>query len=717
MTKEMKTFCRNCGAQCGLVVEVDGQHMTNLRGDQENPVSKGYFCIKGEASRARQNTPHRLETSKKYVGGVHVPIATNIALDEIAERIKAFIEKWGPQAVGIYYGTACYGSTFAISFAKAWMKALGSPQVYSSQTIDQSPKTIAALRMGVFNSGGQLFESADVWVISGSNPIVSHLGGWGGNTMYAPGNDIRVARKRGMKLIVIDPRYTETARLADIHLQIKPGQDVAVYAGFLNIIFSENLCDDDFCSRYTKNIESLREAVKRYTPEYAAAEAGISASLLYEAAIIFGKGPRGRATSGTGPDMAPNANLAAHLIECLNVVCGRYRRAGELIRNPRVFSPNDFSESVSPPYPIWDLSPKMASHPSVGWALPDEYPSNLMADEILYQGDNRLRALIVVAGNPITAFPDGHAVKNAFEKLELLVSLDLEMNATCEISDYIISCKTPYEREDIGLMADGGSPFAAVQYTKPVIEAPPEAIEEWEFFYGLAQRMNLPFKWQFWNIGAPPSTDTMVLDLECKPTASALFNFICASANISFSTIEALGSGGQILELEPEHVRPGNSDDPSRLDLFPDEVDLEFQECFRTHQRANLKERQFLLHVRRLLYTLNSSFQGSEATRKRLSGNPLYINPTDVNACSLHEGDTVEIISDHGRIHALIKSDPTERIGSVSMHHSWPGLDVGRGSVSVGVLINRNGCRESHNFVPRMSAIPVDIEIVRGVLS
>lgn len=702
-----KSFCRNCGASCGIELEVQNDIVLRLKGDRSNPISKGYFCIKGNASRDLQNGAGRLRVSQKRVDGTYEPIAIHSALDEVAGRLSDLLARHGPNSIGVYYGTGAFGAALNIPTAKGWAKSLGTSQLYSSQTIDQSPKAVTALRMGAFKSGRQPLATSDVYLLSGCNPLVSHLGGWGGPTMFSPGTSIREAKKRGMRFIVIDPRLTETARLADIHLRPKPGQDVAVNAALLNVILAEGLHNRAFCDRYTVNLGALREAVGRYTPEHAERESGVCATAVREAARVFGSAKTGSAMSGTGANMSPHANLAEHLLECLNIVCGRYRRAGDEIMGPSILSAGPVVEGVHPPHPIWDHSPKMASHPEVGWAIPNEYPTNLLADEILHTGANRLRALIVTGGNPVMAIPDYKTAKKALGNLELLVTLDVRMSETAMMSDFVLACKTPYERADLGLMTDGNAPFPAVQYTPAICRAPGDALEEWEIFHGLAKRMGFPLTWEFWNYGSAQSGGSMVLDVNDSPTTDDLFNFICRHPDLTFSDIKSRGAVGITPKMPTRVVEPASDDDGARLDLLPDEVRAELDSSYATHQRQNLADGELLLHVRRLLEVKNSNFIDSEVVLRRYPQNPLYVHPEDLAARGITSGERVEVRSSNGNLTATVKADSTQHIGTVSMHHSWGA--GGSDNLPVTALVNRDSCLEAHNYVPRMSAIPVTI--------
>ena len=533
--------------------------------------------------------------------------------------------------------------------------------------------------------------------------------------MYAPAADIRAARKRGLKLIVIDPRRTETARLADIYLQPRPGQDVAIYAAMLNVILNEGRYDHAFCGRYVVNLDTLRGQVAGYTLEMAAEAAGVPAADIAAAAVMFARGPTGCATSGTGPNMAPHANLAEHLLECLNIVCGRYRREGDAVLNPSLLSAAPVREGVYPAFPIWDHSPKMASHPDVGWAIPNEYPSNLLADEIVWPGEDRLRALIVVGGNPLTAIPDHAAITTAFARLELLVSLDTQMSETAMQSHYVISCKTPYERADLALMTDGNSPAPVVQYTEPIMPAPPEAIEEWQFFYELGRHLGIQMEWTFSLYGMPPAAAALKLDMTHRPVAELFFDHMCRHPEAGFDLIKK-GAVGKILQLSRQVVLAAEPDDIARLDVMPAAVVEEFSTCRQSGQQQSLAADELLLHSRRLLEAMNSNYIDSDITRGRYPANPFYMNPADMVARDLSSGDDIEVWTAHGRLRAVVKADPSERQGAASMHHCWARRFSNDGVESVtepiSVLIDRNSLCENHNFVPRMSAIPVRVRSV-----
>ena len=300
-----KSFCRFCHAFCGILVDVDANRVVAVRGDADNPMSGGYTCIKGRSLADQHNGPHRLRSSQKRMpDGTFQAISSEQAIEEITEKLSTIVQRHGPRSVATYNGTYAHMNAVVLPIVRAWHRGIGSPSYYTASSIDQPGKQVAAIRHGVWQGGDQDFASSDVHLVVGANPLVSM---WAGLKFpaYNPWKRLRDAQARGMKLVVIDPRRSELARRADLHLQVRPGEDPTLLAGIIHVIFAEGLYDGDFCDAYVQGIEGLREAVRDFTPEYVEERAQVPAALVERAARMFAAGPRGMATSGTGPSMAP----------------------------------------------------------------------------------------------------------------------------------------------------------------------------------------------------------------------------------------------------------------------------------------------------------------------------------------------------------------------------------------------------------------------------
>lgn len=232
-----QSFCRYCQAMCGIDVDVEGGRVVQVRGDREHAMTRGFTCIKG------RNLPDQLAHEDRLRGafargpdGALAPIGAAVAQDEVAAVLRRCIDEHGPRSVALYAGTAAFQSSLTLPFARAWIAGLGSPSFYTSLSIDQPNKVIAPQLHGSFMSGLQSFDSSDVWMLFGCNALVSIYGGIAGFPSFNPTKRLRYAVSRGLELIVVDPRRTETARRASLHLAVRPGEDSALLAGMLRII-------------------------------------------------------------------------------------------------------------------------------------------------------------------------------------------------------------------------------------------------------------------------------------------------------------------------------------------------------------------------------------------------------------------------------------------------------------------------------------------------
>jgi anaerobic selenocysteine-containing dehydrogenase len=344
-------------------------------------------------------------------------------LPEIGQRLAEASNRHSGEAIGMFRGTQQAFNSLTRMVAAAWWKGLASHKIFSTMTIDQSAKWVVTGRMGEYLGGRQSFQNSDVWMLAGTNPLISVNGGTAdGPLMHNPSAALRQARERGLKLIVLDPRRTETAFQADLHLQPAPGYDALVFAGLLNVIMRDDLYDREFCDRFVTGLGDLAAAVSAVTPSLVESVAGIPAGRLIEAAHLFGKGPRGMISTGTGTCMGPDSNVAEHLATCINVVCGRYRREGEPAFGPAVMTPDlPIRAEVSPPRRTWESGYR--SRVGAGLMM-GELPSCTLNDEILEPGPDRIRALVVSGANPVLALPDAERTRQAFQSLELLVAID-----------------------------------------------------------------------------------------------------------------------------------------------------------------------------------------------------------------------------------------------------------------------------------------------------
>ncbi len=705
---EVKSFCRICTGHCGVIASVDeNRRLVAIRGDKDDPQTLGFVCSKGTDAVDSHNSGERLlRPLKRMPDGSFEPIPLERAIGEIADRLGDIIHRNGPGAVASYRGSGGFFASATLNVLDALMAAIGSPKKFSNLTIDQSAKVVAMGRLGVWPPGPQPFHDSDVCMLLGNNPLVS-IAAAAFDTRH-PLKRIKEARARGMKLIVVDPRRTETAEYADVFLQPLPGYDAAILAAIIRIILDEGWQDADFCRQHVGDLDCLRRAVEPFTPEKVAEAADIPADGLWEAARVFARdGRRGIAGTGTGPSMSPHSNLMEHLVGCLNVICGRFIREGEPIDNPGFL----MGRTPKPAQVVdigrsWESGPRsrIGGYGTVG----GEMLTGLLADEILQPGEGQVKCLINHGGNPAASVPDHRKIARALESLELFVSIEPVMTASAALSDYILPPRMPYERADLhlSLFETAIYPFSYARYTPALADPPPgsEVCDEWYVLWSLASRL-----------GYTLTCNGIELDRDEPPTEEQLLEILTANAPVPLAQIKRHPEG-YLDRGEPMVAAPADPATAAKFTTMPDDVAGEMEGLLGDMRDADRGGRgfDFRLCSRRNRHRFNTVGHLSPYLKKLTPRNPAYLNPDDLRALGVATGDWVEISSDNGAIRATVAEDETVRRGVVSMTHCFGYLpdtdDFIEHGVSTNLLISTDRDLQTINAMPRMSGIPVNIE-------
>ncbi len=697
---DIRSFCRICAGFCGMILAVEnGNRIVGIKGDKDHPHSRGFACIKGlQAAEATHGPRRLLRPLKRMPDGSYAEVSLDTALGEIAERLSAIVDRDGPNALAAFRGTANVFSGVSAQMVPDFLAAFGSSSFYSTMTIDQSAKWVTIERLGMWGGGRQPLDGSDVWMLIGVNPLVSLAApGFGGNPVLT----LKEAKARGLKLIVIDPRRSETAQHADLFIQPRPGEDVSIAAGLLNLILTAGWHDAEFCAQHVEGLDALIAAVSPYTPEMVEARSAVPAQQLRQAATMFAHNARrGIAHSGTGVAMSPRCNLADHLYECLNVICGRFLREGEQIPNPGLLSPAwPRRAEVIPPRRSYEQGER--SRIGGYGTLFGEKLTGELADEILTPGKGRIRALFVDGGNPASAVPDQLKMVAALRDLELLVTIDPYMTTTARLSHYVLPPTTAYEHEDVvAPMHEAWMfPKPVASYTDAVLQPPhhAEVCDDWRMFWDIARRCDrkLVFNGEPLDMASPPSSDQM-------------HEILCRDARLPLAELRQ--AAGTLVDIGRVLVEAPSGVD-TRFAVAPPDIVAELAEV--AAEPASSADSIFTHHLvcRRMREVSNSMHQDLPAIRRRLRYNPAYMHSADLAALGLASGEKVSIRSDHGQIEAIVETDDAVRPGVISMAHSWGGLP-GEGSYEevgayTGLLISTDSHMEPINAMPRQSAIPV----------
>ena len=720
MKTQKHTICRACQAQCGLLLDFEDGQPVATHGDKDNPAYFGYSCIKGRDHADDHFSSNRLMHSQaRGADGTFENIAWQDAARQIADRLKPIIDTHGPNSVALYLGTFGFNNFCTHAFAHALMRAIGSQMLFNPASIDQPGKAIAGPLHGPWLAGPYRPGESDGILLVGTNPIVSMNGGLGMN----PARMLHEGKKRGMQLVVIDPRKTECAQKADIHLQARPGQDAVILAAMARQIIEDGLYDKSFVAEDTKGLETLTAALAPFNPRDAAARAGITPDEIIAAARMQATWKKASVSVGTGPNMAGFGNITEYMGLVLTSLLGQWRRAGEIRGNSGVF--------IKP-------FPPIAATPGPGIALgygkklrirgleqsAAGLPTAALADEILTEGDGQIKAMFCIGGNPVLTWPDQIKTIEAMKALDLLVCMDPRMSKTAELADYVIAPKMPYEAygttalmEYLGnFVAGWGYEQSYGQVSEPVLPVPEgsDLCDEYAFIHALAKDLGTELEVQSLApvIPAEAAGLTTQIDSGICPTPIEAWDAALKGSAIkpsdAFTDPEA--RRGKIMEVSGTPIMAKPEGWVGKLDIASPLLMDELAEVAATLTEPFEGDAYpYRLISRRLQQIHNSNWHENTGQRDKLPEQVAFMNPSDLTALNLSDGDAIKVTSARASIECAVQAAEDVRPGCLSVPHGWGGA-VGTLSGNTNQLIYNDRDYDKHTGIPRMSAIPVQIQ-------
>jgi anaerobic selenocysteine-containing dehydrogenase len=475
--RTVRSFCRVCTAVCGILVDVEGDQVVRVRGDHDHPLSRGYTCPKGRGLPQLHHHPARIERPHVRVDGVLHPTSWDACLDDLGGKVRAIIDEHGADAVGVFFGSGVGMDAAGYRMAQALHAAIGTAAKFSPLTIDGTAKVLVADLVGgsVALNARPDYDHAELVVYIGSNPVVSH-----GHTVAMPDpvSEIRAMRARG-EVWVIDPRRTETARLATHHVAPRPGTDYAVLAHLVREVLRDGADPDT----PTIGCDDLAAAVEPFTLDHASEVAGVAPDEL--AALLGAVRRTGRVAieTGTGVTMAASANVTQWLAWALMILTGSMNRPGGAWFHPGFGHQLEaFELPVSSPDGSFGPGPR--SRPETH-AFLGEWPCAVLADEIRA---GNIRAVLNLGGHLVTAFPDARDLVPALQSLDVFATIEIIENDTTAISTHVLPTKDQLERADVTLW-DFLLPRVAAQHTPAIVEPVADRRSTWWVLAELGRRL------------------------------------------------------------------------------------------------------------------------------------------------------------------------------------------------------------------------------------
>ena len=484
-TEQKITYCRICEPLCGLIATVEDGRLVNLRPDRDHPLSQGRACPKGIAFADVQNDPDRvLSPLRRQPDGSFTEVGWDEALDDIAMRLRSILDTHGGASIGEYLGNPAAFGYAASMWSGFFMKRIGAGHMYSAGSQDINSRYVASKLL--YGAATQIpfpdLPRTDFLFMLGANPLVSH-----GSALRVPRvkDDLAAIVRRGGRVVVVDPRRTETAAAYE-HLAVRPDSDAWLMLSILHVVFAEQLEDRAAITAHTTGIDTLRRLCDGFAPEDTESRTGVPARTVRAVARDFASAPTAVAYGRTGACLGNHGTLVSFLIDALNVVTGNLDRPGGALMSHAVIPVEDMGERTGA-FGYNSKRSRIGNFPDVFGS----FPAALMADEINTPGHGQLRALFVFAGNPVLSVPNSVALDDALGKLDLMVSLDLYINETNRHADYVLPATTFLERDDMPMAYAACCPTVFIQATDAVLEPAGQARPEWQVFEELAARMGL----------------------------------------------------------------------------------------------------------------------------------------------------------------------------------------------------------------------------------
>ncbi|GGG15133.1 oxidoreductase [Rhodococcoides trifolii] len=666
--------CNLCEAMCGLTFTVDGGAITSTRGDSDDPLSRGHLCPKALALGDLHADPDRLRRPIKRVGTTWVEIGWDEAFDLVADGLVRTRRTHGPDAVGVYWGNPMAHSLGALTHGiGGFSPLLGTRNRFSATSLDTLPHFVIHRLL----YGHQLLapvpdiDRTQYFLIIGSNPLVSN-----GSTMTVPdiANRLKALRNRGGTLVVVDPRRTETARIADRHLYVRPGTD----ALFLLAVLRSVLVEDRARARpYVDSIDAVAEIVEPFTPEVVAPHTGMSPDDIRAIAHDFAAAPSAVAHGRMGVSTQQHGALCQWAIQALNIVTGNLDSVGgALVAAPAA---DLIRTKVMKRGELGRWRSRVRGLPEFG----GELPTATMADEIVTPGPGQIRSLVVMAGNPVLSSPNGSRLDDALLSLDFMVAFDFYVNETTRHADVILPPAPAVTRDHYDLFHHHFAVRNTSRFTPAVI---PKAVGEkhdWEIYRDVALRYRRALGRRF---GIASMVESVRLRM--SPVRSLDMLLRLSGRGVTLRKLRKAPHGIDLGPLTPSFPQSLHTPD-KRIDLLPELIQNEITTLGDRLATADVPTAdQLLLIGRRHLRSNNSWMHNAPRLVKGAARHHLLAHPSDLAARGLAAGDTVCVTSASGEITIEVDASDDLMPGVVSIPH---GYGHRRGGVRLSVASTLTG--------------------------
>ncbi len=725
MTETHQTFCRICEVLCGLEADVEDGRVVALRPDARHVATEGFACPKGLKQHRMYASPDRVQRPLARRGATFEPASWDAALADIGARVRRIHEEHGPDAIAMYVGTAAGFSVLHPIFAQGFMQGLGSRSMYASASQDCSNKFAVAREMYGFPFT-QPFPDLDhtrCLIVVGANPVVSK---WSFLQVPNPARALKDIEARGGKLFVVDPRRTESAKVAGRHVFIRPDTDVFFFLSFLRELAHVGGIDRARAAHFMKGLDEVLAIAEPWTPERTARVTLVEPDVLRAMVTTYRDAGRAAVYVSTGVNMGRNGSLAFWLSECINAASGNLDRRGGTLVGRGIFDFAAFGKRTG------TLLRNDRSRVGDFRSVNDAFPGGLLADEILTEGPGKVRALFVTGGNPLITMPGSARLRQAFEKLDLLVTVDLFVNETGSLAHWVLPATSPLERADLPfifplLLGLQRRPY--LQATRPVVRQDGEQRDEATIYLDLCRAAGKPL---FGSSLAQRALELLTAiqsrfhpdEPRSIPQELLLSAMLLATGNGTFGRL-AKNTHGVLRAPHEEGDFLGKRvvTGDGKVDLAPAVLVAAAKKLEADHEAELARAGKLKLITRRRVTTHNSWTHNLEDFAEPDGGtNHLYIHPEDAARIGLSEGDLADVSTDVATVRVPVRTLSDLMPGTVALPHGWGhqhavGLSVARKTRGVNVnLLAADGPErlERVSGMAQLTGFVVEVKPARG---
>ena len=698
--------CHLCEAMCGVAIEVQDGHIQSIKGDADDPLSQGYICPKAVAMQDLHEDPERLRKPVRRTAEGWQEMEWDEAFDLVADRLHQVREEHGRNSIGAYLGNPNVHNHGALIAGLPFLKALGTQNRFSATSNDQLPHMLASLEM----FGHQILfpipdiDRTDLFMCIGGNPMASN-----GSLMTVPDfrGRVKSLKARGGMLVVIDPRRTETAQIADEFHFIRPGTDALLLMAMVHTLFEENLVDLGHAEKWTKDVDLIRLASLGFKPETVSQHTGLAADDIRGLARQLATTRKAALYSRMGTSTQAFGGVATWLAYVLNILTGKLDTTGGMMFTQPAVDMVALGAMAGQSGHFGRRFSRVKKLPEFG----GEFPSSTMADEMLTPGDGQIRAFVSIAGNPVLSSPNGGRLDEAFGNLDFMVSVDYFLNETTRHADVILPPTSGLERSHYDLIFSMFAVRNTAKYSPALFDAGEDSRHDWQILLELAHRLEkrraggrLPLRmeagWRaFKQIGPDPILDLMLRSGPYGADIGPARGVFQPAIDLVMDILPEAHPVRGLAKLSP--LNRHWQDLPKGLSVrsltrLPNGVDLgPLRPCmperlFTPDHKVNLAPRRYLADLDRLhrfldqppttdllligrrhMRSNNSWMHNSQRLVKGKERCTLMISPKDAARSGLQTGDSAEVSTPTGRIVLPVEITDDIMPGVVSVPHGW----------------------------------------------